>query len=282
MKHCLFIVELLLAATQLLMTCGCQHQAARAELPFAIPQTFVITETSRGHADVAYEDSRGAETNPDASSGNSQKPAEPNELAAPREIINPVPDPVEATKRPFRAIMWSPDWCTVCITNGWLLEDGHADVAYEKRTGDERKFPKEVQEYANGRFQAGTTLAGQQRGWPVWQIEHSDGGWVFCYHGRSFDDLIAIHNLPRGQPVPASTMNKARYERLGRDLKHGGQMPPPVRPSKHDKVALGNPMHAHRCPFDGSIWWHRGDEGDFYALHCCPKCGRFQDEVHSL
>lgn len=138
-------------------------------------------------------------------------------------------------KKKFRALMWAPSWCTVCINNDWLLEGGDGRVVYEHKLGiaskgDEKAFPKEVQDYANGTFPAGSALAGQQRGYPVWQIELEDGTWGFAHHARSFDDLVAIHKLKPGQPIPKSTFQQAVADRQGKRQADGlSQVAPRIR-----------------------------------------------------
>ena len=35
-------------------------------------------------------------------------------------------------------------------------------------------------------------------------------------------------------------------------------------------------LHSHRCPYDGTEWWHGEDQLGKSASHACPKCGRVQ------
>lgn len=115
-------------------------------------------------------------------------------------------EPVYRDARP-RAVLWSPTWCLVCTANAHVVGSGDERLRVDVRKGDETTFPAEVQAFANGTFPAGSTLAGQQRGWPVWQIERTDGsgGWLFAPHARTLDDLVAIGQLKPGEPLPDST-----------------------------------------------------------------------------
>ena len=35
-------------------------------------------------------------------------------------------------------------------------------------------------------------------------------------------------------------------------------------------------FHAHKCPFDGTVWSHTDASFGNQAAHTCPKCGRVQ------
>lgn len=54
----------------------------------------------------------------------------------------------------------------------------------------------------------------------------------------------------------------------------------PAGPAATATVVAGVKLHAHRCEFDGTIWWHDGTGPDHAAAHRCPKCGRLQYVVH--
>ena len=53
-----------------------------------------------------------------------------------------------------------------------------------------------------------------------------------------------------------------------------GQKPVAAKPVKH---VAG--LHSHKCPYDGTEWWHGEDQFGKSASHACPKCGRIVWEV---
>jgi len=112
----------------------------------------------------------------------------------------------DADQKPTRrrSLLWSPTWCGVCQLNANVVGTGNDRMKVELHKGDETTFPAEVQAFANGIFPNGTALAGQQRGWPVWQIERADGGWSFAHHARTLSELVAISELKPGEEIPIS------------------------------------------------------------------------------
>lgn len=41
-------------------------------------------------------------------------------------------------------------------------------------------------------------------------------------------------------------------------------------------IAINPGLHSHKCPYDGTEWWHGEDQFGKAASHACPKCGRVQ------
>lgn len=134
----------------------------------------------------------------------SERPVEalPWETAEQRQVVGAV--------RKFRNVMFSPSWCSVCVTNDWLLASSSHDRAqYErikgdKATGDEAAFPYDVR-------------AMGESGWPVWKIECADGVWRFANGAKSYADLCAFHDANGVYAkIPASTYWQAIGERMPR------------------------------------------------------------------
>lgn len=191
-------------------------------------------------------------------------------------VVEVAPKPVLSEPRPFRCIMWSPTWCGVCRSNKKLLTTGEqlVEIPFKleiRQSDDATLFPKEVQAFANGTFPAGTDCAGQQRGWPVWQIELADGSWGFAHHARSADDLVAIHRLKRGEPVPNSTFTEA-WKRLNKPAMPKPQEKPGGKRISGPVATVGK--HSHKCSRCNVEWWHGAEAANNPRAHNCPRCGR--------
>lgn len=106
----------------------------------------------------------------------------------------------------LRAIMWSPVWCGVCIENDAAFRaNPDPRIKYEQRKGKPKSeedpyglagFPQEVVDFAS---QTGA-------GYPVWQLERPDGGWMFV-SGRKTADQIVNH---RNSPMPSPRQGRRR------------------------------------------------------------------------